>query len=739
MSDNGKVVQMRGSAEAADDGLLTGQPPVMVRLRDLSAVQFRQILDHFFARADDALFDLSEKATSNQEQSTYFDAMRELRMQRRELTLSFQQWLSRAFNECGRFSARSRQGGSDAMEDISTLSLVEDEALEEQVAIDNMVTKLRNLYSEPAEMIRLRLQKLLHLERLEPDQNPLGAEVICQGLAEACTNLTIDIRAKLVIYKLFDRLLVSQLAPLYRAANQHLIRQGVLPDLRHPGQARKPEARSSVRPSAKQSGPESGAGFESHSEGRAVASAGFDELTRLLHAGDGPEASDPVGDEKGYLATPELVRLLSGAQTSAAAAASVSSGENSGMLTSVINGLVKEHSESAQQPRQIDSDVINLVTMLFDFILEDRQLPEAMKALIARLQIPVLKVALLDRNFFNRGGHPARRLLNELAMAAMSWSPAPEGQTDALYDKMTEIVEHILNDFTDNVGIFQEAVDDFSQFLGIERRRRELIEQRLRDAEEGRVRNEQANQAAEKLIHELCDGREIPDDIRALLDRPWRKVLQWYWLRENRESWEMMTQLTAQLVWSVDPRPVARGTRTELLRQIPSIVDSIRRSLNAVGWDPFEADGWMQKLEVAHAETLQRLSSAPTQPAPPVDPLPEPEEPAATETAEPVGAEKAEDERLSAWRDQVRRLSVGSWMEWHRSSDDMVRCKLAAVIKATGKYIFVNRSGVKVVEFQESDLARAMANAEIVMLDDSLIFDRALESVIDSLRQGNRH
>lgn len=67
-----------------------------------------------------------------------------------------------------------------------------------------------------------------------------------------------------------------------------------------------------------------------------------------------------------------------------------------------------------------------------------------------------------------------------------------------------------------------------------------------------------------------------------------------------------------------------------------------------------------------------------------------------------------------------------------------LRCKLAAFIKTTGKYIFVNRSGAKVAEYQREDLAKALENSEIGMLDDGLIFDRALESIIDNLRNSRK-
>ena len=50
-----------------------------------------------------------------------------------------------------------------------------------------------------------------------------------------------------------------------------------------------------------------------------------------------------------------------------------------------------------------------------------------------RLQIPVLKVALSDKNFFNRGGHPVRKLLNELALSAIGWTEKKAGQSFLIF------------------------------------------------------------------------------------------------------------------------------------------------------------------------------------------------------------------------------------------------------------------------------------------------------------------
>ena len=237
-----------------------------------------------------------------------------------------------------------------------------------------------------------------------------------------------------------------------------------------------------------------------------------------------------------------------------------------------------------------------------------------------------------------------------------------------------------------------------------------------------------------------------------MLNEAWTKYLQWVLLREGEdgERWADASELTGHIVWSVDPRPVEDTTRSELLRAIPAIVDDFRRALQEISWDPFATDTAVRDLELAHVDVFQRLATAPSQPERP--PEPEAAEPQVgvaesneTEIIPPVLSETVDDapvsEELEAvspqWLDQADSLRVGAWIELTRDGIKL-RCKLAAFIRATGKYIFVNRSGAKVAEYRRQELAAAMASGAISMLDDGLIFDRALESIIDNLRSNRK-
>ena len=731
-------------------------PGELVRLRDRSGQALKQVLARFFEQADDTLFALADKAGTNQDQTAYFDAMRELRLSRKSMTVSVLQHVSQAFNEMG----RTRSGAaSSSLEQVDQdgLGLVDHEQLEQQVAIDNLTTRLRNRYQESVHLLAARIRHLVPELELADAQMPLGPEVICSAIGEACADLDIDIRAKLVVLKLFERLMADQLDGFYRDCNQALIDAGVLPNMKRPpvGRPRAVGASSGAGRPQQGSGQSSGepATDESAVTGEAPgsSSATFQELTSLLRRGQGDTVVTGAPASSGsVLGTGQLVSELE--QLQIAARGQV--GEPVMPLREQLHPLLQD---TPGQIAQADSDVINLVAMLFDFILEDRQLHPVMKSLIGRLQIPVLKVALSDRNFFNRGGHPVRKLLNELALAAIGWTEKREGARDPLREKIAEVVDRVLEEFTTDTTLFEELLEDFGHFMDLDRRRRELVEQRLKDAEEGRAKHERASQLATEVIDAQTAGRNIPEAISQLLKEPWTRYLQWLALRagEGSEPWQEACEVTARLVWSVDPSPVSEHTRTDLLRSIPSIVDDVRKALQEISWDPFATDTVIRDLELAHVDVLQRLVTAPVEepgPAPDQEPQAEPagepeaRQPATAErppeTAVEAGDARPEAEAVApsvpeAWLARADQLTVGSWVEM-TGEDLRVRCKLAAFIRATGKYIFVNRSGAKVAEYHREDLAEALQAGVITMLDDGLIFDRALESIIDNLRHNRK-
>jgi hypothetical protein len=564
------------------------------------------------------------------------------------------------------------------------------------------------------------------------------------------------------VLKLFEKYVLADIGQLYADANQALIEAGVLPELKStpPRRAnvRAPAARTSAEFADVQGALDSELGDEGVREVFGALQALLSQARgSVMPLRDVPADAMPISSN-------DLMRLLSHMQQRAPMQVS-----DDFDLREQLEQLLSRASAKSGKARvvgEVDEDVINLVSMLFEFILDDRPLPDSLKALIGRLQIPMLKVAVLDKTFFSRGSHPARRLLNEIASAALGWGEQDEAQRDSLYLKIEQVVQRLLNDFVDDPTIFSELLADFLAFTGDERRRSELLEQRTRDAEEGSARAELARREVQHALNERLLGRTLPEVVVRLLQDAWSKVLMLCCLKHGVDSpeWQAALATMDDLVWSVEPHEDPQA-RMRLLELVPGLLKALREGMTSAAFDPFSTGEFFNQLEVLHVQAFQRFMrvvpeaekasandeqvGADAELSLPLLELPPAEDeldmPAMVEVVEeivlvaPGETRPPEAETLLPDDDasvlQVDNLRVGSWVEFQEDDEHKLRCKLAAVIKPTGKYIFVNRTGMKVLEKTRMGLAVEFRRNAIRLLDDALLFDRALESVIGNLRR----
>jgi hypothetical protein len=296
-----------------------------------------------------------------------------------------------------------------------------------------------------------------------------------------------------------------------------------------------------------------------------------------------------------------------------------------------------------------------------------------------------------------------------------------------------------LNDFVDDPAIFSELLADFLAFTSDERRRSELLEQRTRDAEEGRARTELARQRVEQALNQALVGKVLPHTVVAFVQAAWSKVLLLTCLKHGDQSaeWHADVQTMEQLIWSVQ-RHDEPDASLRLLSLVPGLLKSLRDGLNSSAIDPFATSEFFSELEVLHVQLFERPGQKNTV----VDALMmvEVQQQIVLRTADEGPVETAsmrlpEDDVALLQVDQLR---PGCWVEFQEDEENTLRCKLAAIIEATGKYIFVNRTGMKVLEHSRTGLALEFRCGAVRTLDDTLLFDRALESVLGNLRRLNR-
>ncbi|EJL03653.1 Protein of unknown function DUF1631 [Pseudomonas fluorescens Q2-87] len=735
MHNDGNVVPLhKVSTDQANRSPLARLPVILLQVRDKAAQQLRVGLQGLFDNADDTLFEMADRARDDVEQNLFFEAMRDLRLKRKSIEREFIEQFFEAFVSLAQYDLTQATLAPVLSPGIPSQP-TQDE-LERHLAVDAMVARVLRRDGTSLEQLTARLTVLLG-RPLASQHNPLSPALLCEKFLQAGRNLGVGIKVKLILLKLFERYVLSECDQLYAEANQLLAATGILPELRL-----SPSRRASDRPEENPRPPADIAAKPSAAEVDDSVQEVFAALQKLLMHVRGSVAPtlEPSAPAQ-PISTRDLLRLLSHLQQYVPAPTVHDEFDLRGQLEQLLT-RVSVRSGKSRVVEDADEDVINLISMMFEFILDDHNLPDSFKALIGRLQIPMLKVAVQDKSFFSRTNHPARRLLNEIAAAAMGWGDCDDHQRDSLYLRIEQVVQRLLNDFVDDPAIFSELLADFLAFTSDERRRSELLEQRIRDAEEGRAKAELARQRVEGALNQLMLGKILPQAVVEFVQQAWSQVLLLTCFKHGEDSaeWKADVLTLEQLIWSVQPHdePDA-GLR--LLAMVPELLKALREGLSRSAFDPFATSEFFSELEVLHVQSLERTGQAPEQ-------TQSSDSPVMIEVLERIvlrAPHKAPVDNVAVRLPaddvgllQVDQLRLGSWVEFQEDEDNNLRCKLAAIIEATGKYVFVNRTGLKVLEHSRTSLALEFRRGAARLLDDTLLFDRALESVLGNLRQLNR-
>ncbi|MEG5264691.1 DUF1631 domain-containing protein [Pseudomonas sp. JDS28PS106] len=715
-------------------------PVVLLQVRDKAAQQLKDALQALFDNADDTLFEMADRAASNTDQNTFFEAMRDLRLKRKSIERGFLDKFYEAFLALGQYQITEPVLPSAVSFD--KLELVHNDELEKTVAVDAMVAKVMTRDSVALSQLTTRLNELVP-QPITNDSNPLAPAMLCNFFLQAGRSLGVGIKVKLIILKLFEKYVLANTDHLYGEANQLLVATGILPELKALP-ARRSSDRPTPRPRASElSEPALAEAADKLDKGVMEVFSALQELLLQVRGNLTPR-HEPDAEVR-PISSKDLMRLLSHLQQYVP---SQEAGDDFD-LRHQLEQLLTRVSVKSGKSRSFgagDEDVINLVAMLFEFILDDRNLPPSLRALIGRLQIPMLKVAVLDKSFFSRGSHPARRLLNEIATAALGWGGRDDYQRDSLYLRVEQIVQRLLNDFVDDPAIFSDLLADFLAFTSDERRRSELLEQRTRDAEEGRARAELARQRVQQELNQRLLGKTLPEAVVRLLQEAWSKVLLLTCLKygETSAEWQAGLDTMDDLIWSVELHHEPQA-RQRLLELVPGLLKALREGLASAAFDPFATSEFFSQLESLHVQAFQhfsRMQDEADSGASLSDGAGEgPAMMAVVEEIVLIGPQEQLSEPAQQLPEDdpglqmVDKLRVGCWVEILEDEDHKLRCKLTAIVEPSGRYVFVNRTGMKVLEKTRTGLAIEFRRGAIRILDDALLFDRALASVIHNLRK----
>jgi hypothetical protein len=736
--------------------------------RKLMMNHLAEHLGGVFTQVDDTLFTLADKAESNQLQSLFFDNMREIRKQRPQIERSYHQQIARNFSDF--FSGQLKPPTSAEAVDAEQLALVQNEDYEESLQIINMVSRMKAHCAQPLFALEQRLTRLSNGQKLDEDNNPFGPQMIAQAFRLALAPCPFPLRIKIVLYTLFDTQVMDSLEGLYATLNQRLIEAGVLPELKYSAQRQASPARKAapappsqaessaiLRPSSTQPSPPARTTAPMPPYRGEVPPSDPVELLGSLAALLGEfrqrdrDASLPDGTRSMASLTPrnatrtysarELLDALNRMQRQSAQELAQHLHQPLPVdgLKETLQQQLQAHSLLPAEHRVADpeADVIDLVGMLFDFILDDDNLPDSCKTTLSHLHTPYLKVALQDKALFTQHHHPARRLLNAMAQAGVLYGG--ESEEGGLQAKMQWVVERVVHDFATDLQLFDSLLEEFNTYVATLRHKVELRERRAVQAAKGRDKLLGARQRALTVIAACLHERSLPSIIHNFLELTWADALVFVWLRhgENSHEWRRACEVAEQLAWSGTPLDEAGRARLQALRI--ALLDDLRKGLELLGG--YHEDGIRRLLQdlVACQHAVQGKQP---QLAERLKPLPV-ESQLGTLLGEdaPLAIPAPRDANLSprtqALVRELQQLEFGTWFEFG-CGDGLQALKLSWFSPITDNYMFVDHSGQRAAIKPLQQLAREMEQglARIIPAErDAPLVDRALNAIYRVLQR----
>ncbi|HEX9392118.1 MAG TPA: DUF1631 domain-containing protein [Usitatibacteraceae bacterium] len=774
--------------------------------RDIALKRIVSLLSETLDTIEDELFEMAEKSSDRDSQNLYLDARAQAREKRVDIEAAFKKQFLSFFEKKVAGVSQSEHAQGNQASSFESLSLVEDDELEQHLAMNDIARRLNNKCNSELGALSQRMGFLLSEPKLGDDANPIAPDTIVRALQAACNQMTSGSQTKLTVMRLVEQHMAAEILNVYRDINTHLVSRNVMPQLRT-GFRKTPanDARKASTDAATGAGT-SGANRAVATNAALATSSGdlFATLQQLLSGGSiiepghggartgasaGMTSSAQAGSRDAgasftssglVSALTQIQQQLMPASTTLLAMRNMQNfvpGETSPAALNVLHEIKAQGMTSTSN--QVDTMTIDIVAMLFDYVFEDKAVPDTIKALIARLQIPVLKVAIIDRSFFSMKSHPARRLLDVLADASVSFE-GEASRDDPLYREIESIVDRIHREFDTDIGLFSTALAEFEDFMrGREIAGAELIEKSTRAVHDNEKR-EMARLVSVDETERRVAATDLPPAVAAMLRGPWARVLERVYLRDNGREQQFANALETadDLIWSVSPKLNA-DERRSLVTLLPSLLKHLQDGMDIAAVEQQDRGRFFAALVDCHAAAVKaglrgesvRTLLVDTHPAAEVSPLFEKlfaeekarelahsrasrsgmariqftdhgievEEIALPEqSGNPVIADASSTSRpgqldFNVTAAPVPELKRGTWVEFLHEGGRKIRAKLTWVSPLKGVYLFTNPGASEALSVAPDALQNQFQRGEARVIDASSIIDRAVDHMVQSL------
>lgn len=253
--------------------------------------------------------------------------------------------------------------------------------------------------------------------------------------------------------------------------------------------------------------------------------------------------------------------------------------------------------------------IIEMVALMFQAILAEDRIPPSVRVWFARLQMPVLRVALAEPEFFGTLNHPARQLIDRMGSCVMGFDAS--GLTgSALETEIKRIVQVIEQYPETGKRVFQIVYDEFQKFLAKFLTGKEKTQKVVSVAQQVEQKETLAIQYTIELRNMLKDI-PVRDEIRTFLFKVWAEVLAVSAVRKGPKDAETVAlkKAAADLVWSASAKP-NRNDRARVIQDLPQLLQRLRSGMNLLGMSQTDQDAHIKIVSDTMADAFMSKTQA---------------------------------------------------------------------------------------------------------------------------------
>ncbi|HYD97018.1 MAG TPA: DUF1631 family protein [Noviherbaspirillum sp.] len=684
---------------------------VLQALADTAGNLANKQIDSFITRLSDALFEASKKAADPQEAKLCAASAALLKRNRYPFYYVVSEKLGTLLhNEV----LAAEYPGTEQESDAAPASLPPDLEVDKKLCLIKASRAIEGENATRFTALNVRLASLLGRDQLPTAQNPFRPQVFLTAVHDAWCEFQPDTSTHHLVYRLLGPSLCIDLAPILHALNMALIKRGIVPHLASAAPAAEPAAAPAPEDTAVDPVIQQLRRLFPFEEKPAAkpAERRLESDFPSLFAGDAVQATAARNELVGYLAA--VQRSVNGHLPAA--------GRNAvPYYVELLDKIRKEAPAGALSAA--DNSVFDLLKNIFRMVFDNEHIADEMKVMIGSLQVPVLKLAVLDKDFFFKQSHPARRAVELLARLAVAWDTR-KADADPVYALIQRSVRRILQESDQHASVFADVAQELEAMI---RRDETAFEQAHAEPIGSALQQEkhqQCEQAAKNEVALRIGTGEVVAFVETFLEDKWVPVLTLaYGVKDEKpQAVDSALRTMDDLCWSVKPK-ITAAERKELLAKLPPMIAMLNKWLDLIHWQGKERERFFKELSECHASIVRA----------PLELSPERQMQIALAVAKRAAERRQQRQAMQQPQPEpdeydrmVGAIERGAWVEFRRKDGVAMKVKLAWVSPMRSLFLFSARGRQEALSISAEGLAQALRERRAQIVSQPGLVSRAL-------------